>query len=133
MCIFSNKSSVLEEKVNPEEFYQPLFDSAGEGIILVNNIGNIVLANKRTRSLFGYNKNELIGNNIQILIPNRFSNRHQSHIQSYFGTPKARTMGKGLALAGVKKDGTEFPLEISLNHFQSNGNTLCYSINYRYY
>lgn len=108
-------------RVNPEAFYEPLFDSAGEGIILVDQKGDIVLANVRMTQLFGYSKEEFQGSNVSILIPEIIRERHKEHMRSYFSDPHARSMGKGLNLAAARKDGTQFPVEISLNHFENNG------------
>lgn len=108
-------------KINPEEFYQPLFDSAGEGIILVNGDGVIIMANIRMVKLFGYEKNELIGEHLSILIPKSSRKNHKGHFNSYFKSPKVRVMGRGVTLSGEKKNGDVFSVEISLNFFKSNG------------
>jgi PAS domain S-box-containing protein len=111
----------LSMNINPTEFYQPLFDSAGEGIILVNEDGVIIMANIRMVKLFGYEKDELIGENLSILIPKSVRKSHKGHFSSYFKSPKMRVMGKGMTLSGAKKNGDVFSVEISLNHFMSNG------------
>jgi len=119
----SNKR-VSNNEINPEEFYRPLFDSAGEGILLADNKGVIMLANHRMSEMFGYTKkNELIGKNISILIPSRIKKKHEQHVENYFKKPKPRFMGKGMTLLGLNKNREKFPLEISLNYFQSDNRT----------
>jgi len=71
MCKYNQRTSIKEININPVEFYQPLFDSAGEGIILVDERGIIIMANKRMEELFGYDSNELIGRCLNILIPQK--------------------------------------------------------------
>lgn len=115
-------------RVNPEAFYEPLFDSAGEGILLVDQKGDIVLANSRMTQLFGYTKEEFRGSNVSILIPAEIRERHHGHMQTYFSNPHARSMGKGLNLAAERKDGTQFPVEISLNHFENNGESFAIAL-----
>ncbi|MGB0428323.1 MAG: PAS domain-containing sensor histidine kinase [Flavobacteriales bacterium] len=120
MCKHSQAQNIKETRINPEEFYQQLFDSAGEGILLVNNKGQIVMANKRLVDLFGYQLEEILNQNINILIPQNSRPHHDRYISGYFSAPRARSMGKEMILAGLRKDGTEFPIEISLNYFRSN-------------
>lgn len=114
-----------EEPMSPlvalETFYKPLFNAAGEGMIVVNNRGKIVLANARVTSLFGYTSDELVGQSVGILVPVEARKNHDAHISGYFQTPKPRLMSESSDLMGLAKDGTSFPVEISLNYFESNG------------
>src|SRR5262245_53547655 len=69
--------------------------------------------------MFGYSRSELVGQKIETLIPERFANRHPEHVHGYARAPKSRPMGSGLSLFGRRRDGSEFPVEISLSPIQS--------------
>lgn len=101
-----------------------LLDSIAEGVIVINNKSNIIFTNKRITALFGYQKDELEGEKLSILLPDRFRKFHDKHINEYFINPKIRMMGQGIELSGLKKDGTEFFLEISLSHLKSDNERL---------
>ncbi len=102
------------------ESLQALFEYATEGIIIADKSGTIVRANPSSEKLFGYQKNELINKKVEILVPMRFEKTHQKHREGYNINPHPRSMGKGLDLSGKRKDGQEFPIEISLSHYKSN-------------
>src|SRR5690606_18795617 len=103
------------------EMLDSLFRHATEGIIVVNATGEIAMVNPRALNLFGYESvEELVGKNIEILIPRRFLHTHQGHREGFMKTPAARKMGVGRDLLGVKKDGTEFPVEVSLSPFSTS-------------
>jgi PAS domain S-box-containing protein len=101
-----------------------LFQSAAQGIFIVDRSGRIVMANPATGRMFGYSPNELIGQPIEILIPARLHGTHGGHRDRYFAEPQSRPMGLGLDLQARRKDGSEFYAEISLSHFQSAQGTL---------
>ena len=91
------------------------------GIIVVNNKGLIELINPFALNLFGYKNEELIEKPIEFLIPRRYHHQHVKDRQAYTHNPRSRPMGLGMDLYGIKKDGTEFPVEISLGHYENNG------------
>ena len=91
------------------------FESSVEGIVSVDGKGMIRQLNPRGQELFGYHEMEVVGQPIEILIPQRFHYRHEAHRSGFFTSPKSRMMGRGMEVAGRRKDGTEFPAEISLN------------------
>ena len=91
------------------------------GIIVVNNKGLIELINPFALNLFGYKNEELIEKPIEFLIPRRYHHQHVKDRQAYTHNPRNRPMGLGMDLYGMKKDGTEFPVEISLGHYENNG------------
>lgn len=98
-----------------------LFRTAAEGLVVVDATGLIVLLNPRMEELFGYALDELEGRPIEVLIPEAVRNRHQAQRQHYQDQPAKRPMGIGRELFGRRKDGTVFPVEVSLNHFELGG------------
>lgn len=97
------------------ELFQGIFQSCVEGILVVDADGIIIKANPASEHLFGYKAGALIGQTIENLIPNKFKEKHKSHREGYIVKPKARRMGQNLDLWGLKKDNSQFPLEISLS------------------
>jgi PAS domain S-box-containing protein len=98
-----------------EARFRDLLESTPDGIVMANPTGHIVIANSQAESLFGYGPGELRGKSVDILLPERFRQAHVGHRSNYFLQPRKRAMGSGLDLAGIRKDGTEFPIEISLS------------------
>lgn len=106
-------------KVEGKEGIDALFLYATEGILVVNDKGEITRTNPSSERLFGYEKDELIGKRIEVLIPQRLSEKHKSHREKYSHNPHARSMGHGMELYGLKKDDSEFPVEISLSPYST--------------
>jgi PAS domain S-box-containing protein len=98
-----------------------LFSSAAEGLVVVDGKGIICLKNPRLAALFGYDGDELLGQPIEVLIPDAKRQGHAQHRAQYHASPAQRSMGSGLDLLGRRKDGSEFPVEVSLNHFEMDG------------
>jgi PAS domain S-box-containing protein len=106
--------------LNEKEKFEALFQYASLGILIVNNGGEIILANNFLLNQFGYaDVSELLGRKIEALIPSRFHSHHTGYRENYTAHPQARPMGVGLDLFGVKKSGTEFPVEVSLSNYKS--------------
>ena len=97
--------------------FQALFDYATIGILITNSKGEIQSANKFIEHQFGYTEHELLGLKVEMLIPQRFKERHVHHRERHSNDPHSRPMGLGMELAGLKKNGTEFPVEVSLGHY----------------
>lgn len=103
---------------NREEF-SALFTYATEGIIVVNDSGYLTMANPAAEKLFGYETGGLLNIKLEKLIPQRFSQSHQQHRTQYANKPHPRSMGIGLNLFALRKDGSEFPVEVSLSPFKT--------------
>jgi len=96
-----------------------IFQYATEGILVTNEKSEIINANPSAEKLFGFEKGELIGQKIEVLIPKRYSEKHVSQRDNFQKNPHARSMGAGMELYGAKKDGSEFPVEISLSPYSN--------------
>jgi PAS domain S-box-containing protein len=103
---------------NDQQQVKALFDNATEGIILTNQRGEIVLVNPAALQLFGYNKEELLGNAIEKLIPGRFHHAHTGYREGFYKKPGNRSMGHGRDLFAKTKTGEEFPVEVSLSFYK---------------
>ena len=101
--------------------YRMLVESAPDGIVEVDARGRIALTNGETRRMFGYDGEELVGQPVSVLMPERFRQVHVTHLETYARSPSLRAMGSGLELVGRRKDGSEFPVEISLSPTSSGG------------
>jgi len=101
--------------LDDEGLFRKLLDDAPDAIVIVDQTGRIQLLNAQTEQLFGYARSELIGEPVEMLMPDRFHRGHVQHRSGYFAEPRVRAMGSGLALFGRRRDGAEFPIEISLS------------------
>lgn len=119
----------ISERKKAEERFKLVVESAPNAMILVNHSGEITLVNNQVEQLFGYNRKELIGNKLEILIPERFRSKHPDHRTMFFKQPEMRNMGSGRDLFGLRKDGTEVQVEIGLNPIETpEGNMVLASI-----
>jgi PAS domain S-box-containing protein len=107
-----------------EARFRDLVEAMPDGIVMVNSTGRIMLANGQAERLFGYDAGELRGEPIELLLPARFRAVHVGHRAHYFAQPRNRSMGAGLDLYGIRKDGSEFPVEISLSPIQTEEGTI---------
>lgn len=104
-----------------------LLGSVPDSIAIVNREGRIVLINTQAERMFGYSMDELRGKSIEVLMPDRFRSRHVNFRTGYFAEPRVRAMGAGLELYGVRRDRTEFPVEISLSPLETEEGTFAIS------
>jgi PAS domain S-box-containing protein len=105
----------ITERKQAERTFQELIESAPDGMVIVRESGQIVLVNTQIENLFGYTREELLGQAIEILVPEKFRAAHPAHVREFVRTPQFRPMGAGLKLYGQRKDGGVFPVEISLS------------------
>ena len=103
-----------------EQRFRAVVESAPSGMVMTNRVGTIELVNRETDRLFGYTREELVGKPIELLVPHRLRERHPGYRTDFFANPQTRTMGAGRDLFGVRKDGTEIPVEIGLNPIETD-------------
>ncbi|MFY9226360.1 MAG: PAS domain S-box protein [Blastocatellia bacterium] len=124
----ANLQNITQHQVQSEKKFFALMESAPDAIVIVNTKGMISIINSQTEKLFGYTRSELIDKPLETLVPHRYHNHHHQHRKNYFQDPHTRPMGSGIDLYARCKDGSEFPVEISLSPLQTEEGLLVTSI-----
>ena len=106
-----------------ENRFASIWNHVNEGILISDKAGKIVLVNPRCADLFGYTEDEMLSLDVDQLIPDAARSRHKQHRENYNERPTNRSMGQHMTLYGLKKDSSIFPVEISLSHYNSHGET----------
>lgn len=115
------KINTESEQVSVHSLTDALFESSTEGIIISDTSGVIIKINPSAERMFRYKHDELVGQKIEILVPRKVVNKHEGYRHEFNAHPKARSMGMGRDLYALRKDSTEFPVEISLSYFVMDG------------
>ncbi|MCX4462088.1 PAS domain S-box protein [Streptomyces sp. NBC_01340] len=114
----------VSDRKAAEERFRGLLEAAPDAMVIVDDTGTIRLVNAQTEALFGYGRKELLGRSVDLLVPDRFRAHHTAHRTSYADNRQVRPMGAGLELHGLRKNGTEFPVEISLSPLETTDGLL---------
>ncbi|MGP1691687.1 MAG: PAS domain S-box protein, partial [Giesbergeria sp.] len=114
----------ITDRKRAAQKFKDLLESAPDAMVIVNSDAEIVLVNAQAVHLFGWCRNELIGKKIHNLVPKELRGNHPDHHKRYFEQPRVRSMGGGVELFGLRKDGSEFPVEVSLSPMESDEGTL---------
>ena len=108
-------------------------ESAPDAMVIVDANCEIILVNSQMERLFGYRREEVLGQPVELLIPERFRSEHPAHRDTYFENPRVRGMATGVDLFGRRKDGSEFPCEVSLSPLETEDGVLVSARHSRYY
>ncbi len=128
VALLSSYKQRLEETVSKqayealqkaEQTFRRILEASPDPMILVDPEGRITLVSPQTEKVFGYSQEELVGQTVELLMPKRYRGVHAHHLRSFFATPRMRPMGSGLELSAERKDGTEFPIEVSLSPLEN--------------
>jgi two-component system, sensor histidine kinase PdtaS len=116
----NNRQASIEQALEKSEArFQRVVEAAPSAMVMINGAGRIEMVNTQAERVFGYSRIELLGQTVEMLVPERFRGRHPALRGVFFGEPRSRPMGAGRDLFGLRKDGSEFPVEIGLNPIET--------------
>ena len=124
----TERRSAEEALQKSRNMFERLFENAPDAVVVVDSHGVIRKVNQQTEALFGYMREEMVGNPVEYLLPERFHKRHRQHRRSYFADPRARKMGIGLELYGRSRDGREIPVDIMLNPIETSDGVWAFAV-----
>ena len=122
-----DKRHQTEQAVAAEQRFRLVVEAAPNAMVMINQAGAIVMVNAEAERYFGYSRAELLGQLVEMLVPERFRGDHPGLREAFFAAPRARPMGAGRELYGLRKDGSEFPVEIGLNPIETEEGTMVLS------
>ncbi len=111
-----------------EAYFRTMLESAPDAMIIVDDRGKIAIVNAQAEDMFGYRRDELLGHRVEMLLPERIRVDHKAHRRTFTATPEVRPMGPDLDLVGLRKDGSEFPVEISLSPVMTSSGAFVSSV-----
>ena len=118
----------IDEKDSSEAYFRMLLESAPDAMIIIDDQGKIAIANGQSEKMFGYERQEMLGQPVEMLLPERLQESHVGHREGFSENPRLRPMGPGLELLARRKDGSEFPVEISLSPVQTDAERFVSSV-----
>ena len=124
----TERRSAEEALQKSRNMFERLFENAPDAVVVVDTHGVIRKVNLQAEALFGYMREEMVGNPIEYLIPERFHKRHRQHRRGYFSDPRARKMGIGLELYARSRDGREIPVDIMLNPMETSDGVWAFAV-----